>query len=59
MLYGKSAWKEFVRDFGDAVGGIGIGYAIGHGSIWYGLGGTILILTSIYLRFYNRKHESN
>jgi hypothetical protein len=55
MLNRNSAWKEFVMDFGDALGGIGVGYAVGHGSIWYGIIGTVCILASIYLRFYNRK----
>lgn len=57
MLNHKSAWKEFFMDFGDAIGGIGVGYAIGHGNIGYGIMGTCLILTSIYLRFYNKKDE--
>ena len=33
MTNNQSAWKGFLRDFGDALGGIGVGYAIGHGSI--------------------------
>jgi hypothetical protein len=55
MIHGNSAWKEFFRDFGDALGGIGVGYAIATNSIIYGTIGTTLILTSIYLRFYKKK----
>lgn len=48
----QSKWVDFIRDFGDAAGGIGIGYAIGCGSILYGVLGALFILISIYLRFY-------
>lgn len=55
MIHGNSAWKEFFRDFVDALGGIGVGYAIATSSITYGTIGTTLILISIYLRFYKRR----
>jgi len=51
----KSNWRGFIEDFGDALGGISIGYAIGTSQIWYGVVGAILVLTSIYTRFYHRK----
>ncbi len=56
-------WYEFIRDFGDFLGGISLGYAIGMRNdptadpFWYGVFGGILFLTSIYFRFYGRKKE--
>lgn len=51
----NSNWKDFVKDFGDAIGGVFVGYAIGKEQIAYGIFGVVLILTSIYIRFYSRK----
>lgn len=51
----NSNWREFIKDFGDAIGGIFIGYSAGTGNVLDAVVGTIFILTSIYLRFYDRK----
>lgn len=54
-----SNWKEFTKDFGDALGGTLVGYAIGRTEIGYGIIGMRLILLSLYLRFYDRKNIRN
>jgi hypothetical protein len=54
-----SNWKEFVKDFGDAVGGILVGYSIAESQLGTGILGAILILLSVYLRFYDRKRVTN
>lgn len=48
----KSRWQDFVRDFGDALGGIMIGYGSAREMLSYTIIGTTLILLSVYLRFY-------
>lgn len=52
----KSNWLEFLTDYGDALGGIFIGYGIGNSSLFSGILGTILLIFSIYLRHY---HDSD
>lgn len=51
----NSNWMTFVKDFGDALGGILIGYGAADKGIGYSVFGSFLVLLSIYLRFYNEK----
>ncbi len=48
-------WLAFIRDFGDAIGGIMIGWGLAKELLGYGLAGATLILISIFIRFYNIK----
>lgn len=50
----RPGWQDFVQDFGDAIGGGFIGYACGPGGFGYAMVGIVLILWSVYLRFYHR-----
>ena len=52
-----SSWEDFTRDFGDAVGGVFIGYGAATGKIIFPVIGVLLILMSIYLRFYHKKNN--
>ena len=51
----ESNWIGFVQDFGDVVGGVLLGYAIADNLLGHGIFGTMLILASVYLRFYHKK----
>ena len=56
----RPGWSHFIRDFGDALGGVSVGYAIGNpNGLGYGLLGVTMILISVYLRFYHNKREPN
>lgn len=53
-----SSWEDFTRDFGDAIGGIFIGYGLARESITLGTIGTFMVLLSVYLRFYYKKKQN-
>lgn len=55
----ESKWLEFIEDWGDGIGGVGIGFAIGTGQFGYGIFGVSCILIALYLKFYHKKHENN
>lgn len=48
----KPNFGDFLKDFGDAVGGVALGYGVALHSTAHMLFGTVLILLSIFLRFY-------
>lgn len=48
----RSSWLCFIRDFGDALGGVAVGYGIAINSYPHIIVGSFLILSSIFIRFY-------
>lgn len=53
MVNRRSNWLDFITDYGDALGGIFVGYGIAKQDVWYGAIGITLILLSIYLKHYH------
>lgn len=49
----RSNWLDFLTDYGDALGGVFLGYGIGKESLLSGIIGVVLLISSIYLRHYH------
>jgi uncharacterized membrane protein HdeD (DUF308 family) len=53
----KSRWKEFLIDIGDTIGGIFVGLSFDADSRYLLIFGVILIMTSIYLEYFEKGKE--
>lgn len=50
----KTKWKDFLIDIGDTIGGIFVGLSLGEDSKPMLIFGVLLIMTSIYLEYFQK-----